>query len=71
MMTAAQQVEFFKGCVYDTKLNKIRLPDGTYVYKGPFGVIYGGKVFDIGDGRTTRSAWNAFLHNPLTQAPRC
>lgn len=68
---ADQLIEFFEGYSYDFLKNKVVEPGGGLLNRGQFNVIMGGHTFVTSfDGSTfTRSAWNAFIHNPLIRPP--
>jgi hypothetical protein len=65
------QVEFFKGCVYVTDLNKVLVPGGYLRNQDRFKVIYGGYTFamDAMNERTTRNAWEAFTESQVLRRP--
>tara|TARA_R110002033_G_scaffold64766_4_gene115676 strand:+ start:4027 stop:6420 length:2394 start_codon:yes stop_codon:yes gene_type:complete len=71
LLSASQQVDLFKGCVYIAEINKIFTPNGSMMKSEQFNSMYGGYNFIIdNDGeKTTKKAWEAFtesqcLHNP-------
>jgi hypothetical protein len=71
LLSAAQQVELFKGCVYVVSENKILTPNGMLLKSEQFNALFGGYNFVLdNDGeKTTKKAWEVFtesqcLHNP-------
>ena len=71
LLSASQQTDLFKGCVYIAEINKIFTPNGSMFKPEQFNSMYGGYNFIIdNDGeKTTKKAWEAFtesqcLHNP-------
>lgn len=71
IMFASQQIEHFEGCVYVTSLDKVLMPSGQYWSQSKFDARMGGYQFVMDDlgKKTTGSAWEAFLKNPLYTAP--
>ena len=71
-LMAADQIDFFKGCVYVTETNKIWVPlSGAQLDKGRFDIVYGGHIYVL-DGRndkTTDSAFEAFTKSRAYRAP--
>lgn len=65
LMLAHMQMDYFKGCVYVSSLNKILTPNGDILDQARFNVEFGGHEFVIAaDGKkTTPSAWTAFTEN--------
>jgi hypothetical protein len=71
LLSATQQTELFKGCVYIAETNRIFTPNGSMFKENQFKAMYGGYNFIIDtDGeKTSKNAWEAFtesqcLHNP-------
>lgn len=71
LLSASQQTDLFKGCVYIAEVNRIFTPNGSMFKPEQFNSMYGGYNFIIdNDGeKTTKKAWEAFtesqcLHNP-------
>tara|TARA_R110002072_G_scaffold169949_2_gene323481 strand:- start:1090 stop:3525 length:2436 start_codon:yes stop_codon:yes gene_type:complete len=71
LLSADQQIDMFKGCVYIAEINKIFTPNGSMLKSEQFNSMYGGYNFVLdGEGdNTTKKAWEAFtesqcLHNP-------
>lgn len=71
LMMGDQQVEHFTGCVYVTSLDRVLMPSGQYWSQSKFDARMGGFdfVIDPFGKKTTRSAWEAFLKNPLFTPP--
>lgn len=70
---ANDYVKHFAGCVWIEGLERVAAPDGTLLTKQQFDANsrYGGHNFVIDEtGKTTRSAWDAFGHNPFWHHPR-
>lgn len=65
IMLANIQMEFFKGCVYVTNINRVLTPSGDLLDQARFNVIYGGHAFALSaDNRDkTTSAWTAFTES--------
>jgi hypothetical protein len=71
LLSAEQQVDIFKGCVYIAETNKVFTPNGAMLKSDQFNAMYGGYSFvtDNEGEKTTKKAWEAFtesqcLHNP-------
>ena len=63
----------FAGCVWIEGLERVAVPDGRLLTKAQFdnNSRYGGNTFVIdAQGKTGKSAWDAFNHNPFWQCPR-
>lgn len=71
LMFADQQVPHFEDCVYVTSLDKVLMPNGSLLSQSKFEVRRGGYAFmvDPAGKNTTKSAWEAFLKNPLYSPP--
>lgn len=71
IMFPDQQVEHFKSCVYVTSLDKVLMPNGSLLSQSKFDVRRGGYgfVMDAMNKTTTKSAWEAFLKNPMFTPP--
>ena len=71
-LSATDQVEFFKGCVYIYELHRVLVPGGNTLAPERFRVRYGGYTFmmDNLNQRTSRDAWEAFTQNQAYRAPR-
>ena len=59
----AEQLEYFKGCVYVRDAHRVFTPDGSLLKPDQFKAAYGGYVFtiDADGGTTTRNAYEAFI----------
>lgn len=62
----------FAGCVYVQDNNEILLPNGDLVDQARFNAKFGGYAFGMDDActRSTKSAWEGFLHNQVIRFPR-
>lgn len=71
-LTAAQQKELFKGCVYVVDEHKVLVPRGLLLDPGRFKATYGGYVFsmDAANTRTVRNAFEAFTESQVLRPPR-
>jgi hypothetical protein len=71
-LNIAQQVEFFKGCVYVTDMHRVLTPGGILLKPEQFRVMYGGYSFpmDLANERTVRNAWECFTESQAISAPR-
>lgn len=71
-MTAQQQFEYFKGCVYIRDIHKIWIPDGSFLKPEQFKASFGGYIFAI-DGnnqKVTKNAWEAFVESQAIRFPK-
>jgi hypothetical protein len=70
MLTAVEQQEYFKGCVWVTKLGQILVPDGRFLNASQFNGSYGGKQFVYNSaGKQTDEAWKAALRGTQWRIP--
>ena len=72
-MTAQQQVEYFKGCVYLKRNHGVLTPNGTILKPEQFRAAYAGYSFQIeatNETRPTRNAWEAFIENQVVRFPK-
>lgn len=71
-LTIAQQVEYFKGCVYVRSDHRIMIPTGDMLTPPQFKAFYGGRTFAMSaDGSgPTRNAFEAFTENRAHQFPK-
>lgn len=71
-LSAQDQVEFFKGCVYVYEVHRVLVPGGNLLPPERFKVRYGGYTFmmDNLNQRTSRDAWEAFTQSQAYRAPR-
>lgn len=71
MLTDIEQREYFKGCVWITKLGSIMAPDGRLLNSSQFNGEYGGKLFIVtSQGKTTDEAWKAALRGTQFRVPK-
>jgi len=70
-LSAHQQADYFKGCVYVQKLHKVFTPSGDLLKPEQFKATYGGHVFalDASNDKTTRNAWEAFIESQVIRYP--
>lgn len=72
-MSATDQLDFFKSCVYIVDQHKVWIPEtGDLLDKARFDVVYGGHVFPL-DGQNDKvsdSAFDAFTRSRIFTAPR-
>lgn len=72
-MSATDQLEFFKDCVYIVDQHRVWIPaTGDLLDKARFDVVYGGHVFPL-DGQNDKvsdSAFDAFTRSRIFAAPR-
>jgi len=61
--------EVFDGCAYVVGEHAAVTPDGLRLKPEQFRVMFGGYKFNIDDGKTTRSAWEAFTECPTWRPP--
>ncbi len=71
-MTANQQVEYFKGCVYVRDAHRIFIPDGSMLKPEQFKASYGGYIFamDSTNEKTTKNAWECFTESQAVRFPQ-
>jgi hypothetical protein len=72
-LTAVDQAEHFKGCVYISSEDRVLIPNGMLLKQGPFKVVYGGYVFALDDGsvgKATKNAWEIFTESQAIKFPR-
>lgn len=71
-LTAQEQPEYFRGCVYIRSLHRILVPDGSLLKPEQFRVTYGGYNFcmDAANAKTTKSAWEAFTESQAYKFPK-
>jgi hypothetical protein len=72
LLSADQQVEIFKGCVYIAETNRIFTPNGAMLKSDQFNAMYGGYSFinDIEGEKTTKKAWEAFTESQILHHPK-
>lgn len=73
MLLPEEQLEYFKGCVYISSMDKVMTPSGELFGQSQFDNTYGGQAFVItsdGQGAPSKSAWEAFHRNQRFKAPR-
>jgi len=71
-MSAHQQLDYFKGCVYITQNHGILTPNGMVLKPDQFKAVYGGYTFalDAMNEKVTKSAWEAFIDNQAVRFPK-
>ncbi len=71
-LSPAEQMEFFKGCVYIYEAHRALTPGGHLLKPDQFKVRYGGFTFTMDDtnSRTSRDAWEAFTQSQSFRVPR-
>lgn len=70
-LSAEQQVELFKGCVYVSSVDRVLVPGGRLLRQSQFKTIFGGYSFvmDAANGKLSRDAWEAFTQSQVLRAP--
>lgn len=71
-LTHLECQEWFKGCVFVTKLGQILTPSGRFMNSTAFNGAYGGKQFIITgvDSKKTDEPWKAALRSTLWTIPK-
>ena len=71
-MTADNQKEHFKDCVYIRDSHRIWCPDGAMLTPERFKAMYGGYTFqmDYANTKTTKNAWEAFTESQVVNFPK-
>ena len=71
-LTAPEQMELFKGCVYVRDQHRALVPGGHLLKPDQFKVMYGGFSFpmDPQNERVVRNAWEAFTESQSYRSPR-
>lgn len=71
-MSADQQIDHFKGCVYVTDVNRVFMPSGELLKSEQFNVVKGGYNFalDHSNEKTTKKAWEAFTESQICVFPK-
>lgn len=71
-LSAAQQEDYFDGCVYVCDSHKVLVPNGDQLKPDQFKAMYGGFVFglDADNGKTTTNAWLAFTESQALSSPK-
>ncbi len=72
LLSADQQMELFKDCVYVAEMNKIFTPNGATLKSEQFNAMYGGYNFmmDVEGDKTTKKAWEAFTESQCVAFPK-
>ena len=72
LLSIAEQVTLFQGCVYILDEHRVLMPGGYVVNAERFRVFYGGYSFvmDKDNNRVSRNAWEAFTENQGFVCPR-
>lgn len=70
-MSAQQQLEYFKGCVYVRDTHRVLIPNGMFLKSEQFRATYGGYAFSIDsmNSKSTKSAWEAFTESQAIDFP--
>lgn len=70
-LTHLEQQEWFKGCVSIISMASILTPSGRLLNQTAFNMEYGGKYFIVdGEGKKTKSAWEAATTSTLWTIPK-
>lgn len=71
-LSAGDQLETFKGCVYILDRHRALIPGGGLLRPEQFRAAYGGYTFamDTVNERVTRNAWEAFTESQAVRHPR-
>ncbi len=71
-LSIAEQVEYFKGCVYVSEAHAILIPGGRMLSPPKFNAMYGGKRFVLSSDNTgaTSKAFEAFTENRAYAFPK-
>lgn len=71
-LSAHQQVEYFRDCVYVIRSHGVLTPNGSTLKPDQFKAAYAGYTFalDAQNEKTTKSAWEAFIDNQAVRFPR-
>jgi len=71
-LSAALQIEFFKGCVYVQDQHRVFTPGGQLLKAEQFNATYGGYSFQLDEtgDKTTRKAWEAFTESQVVRYPK-
>lgn len=72
ILTASQQEEYFKGCVYVIKNHMIYMPDGELLKPEQFKAVMGGYKFaiDYTNTKTINNAFEAFVESKCFSFPK-
>jgi Family of unknown function (DUF5906) len=71
LCSATTMKELFRGYCYVRDIHAIQLTDGSSITKERFDAIYGGPQYIISaDGRSVKSAWDAFVLSEVFRFPR-
>lgn len=67
----AQQLDYFRDCVYVRELDKVLTPNGMLMTSAQFNGSYGGYVFKMDDANTavTKKPWEAFVMSLAFEKP--
>jgi hypothetical protein len=71
ILTPAQQVDLFNGCVYVSAHHKVLIPGGRLLKPEQFKTNFGGYVLlmDNANQRVSRNAWEAFTESEALRPP--
>ncbi len=71
MLSAAEQMELFAGCVYIRLIERVYVPGTIYTLnRAQFDATFGGYAFVTNDGKLCKSAWDAFTGSSVVNFPR-
>lgn len=71
ILGAAEQQELFNGCVYIRRPHRVYVPGTPYTLdRQQFDATYGGRTFLTAEGKSSKSAWEAFTQNSSVNFPR-
>lgn len=71
-MSASQQIDYFKDCVYIGRNHGVLVPNGSILKPEQFKARYSGYTFaiDAGNEKVTKNAWEAFIDNQAIRFPK-
>lgn len=71
LLTAIEQRDYFKGCVFVARMGEILIPNGRLMNANKFNGQYGGKKFIIDEqSKLTNEPWQAALRSTLWTIPK-
>lgn len=71
-LSADQQLDHFKGCVYVCDAHKVLVPWGDLLNQDRFRAMFGGYIFNLDslNNKTTTNAWTAFTESQALSFPK-
>lgn len=71
-LSASDQLDYFKGCVYVRNRHAVYVPGGVLMKPDVFKAVYGGYIFamDYRNEKCVANAWQAFIENRANHWPR-